>query len=106
MKRTTILGAVLAVTLAGCGMPGYVPAHGQTIEETAADRLGCKMLSEGMTPPAQGGFLAVSGKPAFVGAAMGGYALGLAIAAAVQQQHKVEFYSDCMVAHGYQRAER
>jgi hypothetical protein len=85
-------------------MPNYVPAHDQGIEEAAASRLECKAISEGMTPQQGGGFIAAAGKPAFVGAAMGGYALGLAIGAAIKQQHKIELYDDCMVAHGYRRA--
>jgi hypothetical protein len=85
-------------------MPNFVPAHDQSIEESASARLECTAISEGMTPPMPGGFVAASGRPAFVGAAMGGYAVGLAIAAAVRQQHKVDAYSDCMVAHGFRRA--
>lgn len=101
-RKALAMATVLA--LAACGLPNYVPAHGQPAEQLAGDRLGCKMLAEGMTPPAPGSFVGAAGKPAFVGAVMGAYAIGLAIQAAAEQQHKVDLYSDCMEAHGYQRA--
>jgi hypothetical protein len=104
MIKTIAALAALTVGLSACAMPNYVPAHEQSLEEAAAARLECKAISEGMTPAQGGGFIAVAGKPAFVGAAMGGYALGLAIGAAIQQQHKVELYDDCMVAHGFRKA--
>lgn len=105
-KRTLATLALAATMLSACGMPNYLPTHGQSIDEAAGARLECKMISEGMTPSGGGGILAVSGRPAFVGAALGGYALGLAIGAAIQQQHKIELYDDCMVAHGYQKDPR
>lgn len=94
--------ATLAATLAlaACGMPNYVPAHGQSAEQAAGARLECKAISEGMTPGHASGFYA-SGSNAYVAGASAGYALGLAIEAAVRQQHRVELYGDCMVAHGF-----
>jgi hypothetical protein len=102
--KTLALAFLAAGALSACAMPNYVPAHDQTIEETAGARLECKAISSGMAPAPGGGFIAAAGKPAFVGAAMGGYALGLAIGAAIQQQHRVELYDDCMVAHGFRKA--
>lgn len=99
-----LIALVTVIGLSACGMPAYVPAHGQDEEQAAASRLECKAISEGMTPPTGGSFVAARGNPAFVGGVMGGYALGLAIAAAVQQQHKVDLYNDCMIAHGFRRA--
>src|SRR5262245_46584387 len=90
------LGAT-ALLVSACAMPNYIPVHGQSLEETAGARLECKAIAEGITPSVGGGFVAASGKPAFVGGVMGGYALGLAIAAAVQHQRKLDNYDDCMV---------
>lgn len=106
MATTRLTAATLAATLAlaACSMPNYIPAHGQGLEEAAAARLECKAISEGMTPP-QGGFVAAAGKPAFVAGTMAGYGLGLAIAAAVRQQHRIELYGDCMEAHGFRKEE-
>lgn len=94
----------LLACLAACGMPAYVPAHAQSVEEAAAARLECKAISEGMTPAPQGGFVAASGSPKFVGATMGAYATASLIAAGVRHAHKVELYDDCMIAHGFRKA--
>jgi hypothetical protein len=101
--RKMILLAGVMGGLSACAMPAYVPAHDQSIEEAAGARLECKAISEGLTP-APGGFVAVAGNPRFVGAALGGYAIGGLIGAGIRQQHRVELYDDCMVAHGYQKA--
>lgn len=100
----SIAACLIATVLSACTVPNYLPVHDQGIEESAAARMECRAISEGMTPQQGGGFIAVSGRPAFVGAALGAGILGLVITTAVQQQHKIEIYDDCMVAHGYRRA--
>lgn len=106
MATNTLRAALVAATLSlsACGMPHYVPAHGQSVEESARSKLECEMVSEGMTPAPSSGFYA-SGKPAYVAGASAGYALGLAIEAAVRQQHRVELFGDCMIAHGFRKEE-
>jgi hypothetical protein len=104
--KSLSVAVAAAVLLSACSMPNYLPAHNQSVEEAAGARLECKVISEGMTPPSGGGFVAASGRPAFVGAVVGAAALAGLIGAAIRQQHKVELYDDCMVAHGFQRAAR
>jgi len=89
--------------LSACGFPAYIPLHDQPPEVAAMARLECKALAEGMAPPIPGGFVAAAGKPAFVAGAMGGYAVGLAVAAAIRHQHELSDYDDCMIAHGFAR---
>jgi hypothetical protein len=57
-----------------------------------------------MTPPTPGGFVAASGRPAYVGAVMGAAAIGMIAAAAERQHEKIDTYTDCMVAHGFRVA--
>lgn len=101
IQRLTAATLAATLSLTACSMPNFVPAHDQSPEQAAQARLECTALSEGMTPPQGGSFVAASGRPAFVGGVMGGYALGLAVAAAVRQQHKVGIYTDCMEAQGF-----
>src|SRR5262245_25337727 len=103
LPAITLVATVLLVS--ACSLPNYIPVHGQSIEETAGARLECKAIAEGVTPGIGGGFVAAAGKPAFVGGVMGGYALGLAIAAAARHQAKLENYDDCMVSRGFRKSE-
>jgi len=102
MATRTLLAATLAaLSLAACTAPNMIPAHGQDIEQTAADRANCKLFSNGATPgiPATGFY--AHGSQAYVAGASAGYAMGqlaLAIGHAVEVRNN---YVDCMVAHGY-----
>jgi tetratricopeptide (TPR) repeat protein len=84
-------------------MPNYTPMHNQSIEQAAADRASCTAFSEGVTPDSGGGFVYAQGSPQFVGATMGASAIVGLIGAGIRQQHKLENYDNCMVAHGYQK---
>jgi hypothetical protein len=57
----------------------------------------CRLFARGIMP--SGGFIAASGSPQFVGATMGGYALGAAIGGAIRINQN---FNDCMLASGWQ----
>jgi tetratricopeptide (TPR) repeat protein len=84
-------------------MPNYKPMHNQSIEQAAGDRASCTAFSEGVTPDSGGGFVYAEGSPQFVGATMGASAIVGLIGAGIRQQHKLDNYDNCMVAHGYQK---
>jgi len=102
MTSKAIAPLLAALTLTACGMPNYVPAHGQSIEQTAADRFRCKAMAEGVTPELPSVGFYAQGSQAYVAGAQIGYGLGMLAAAAVRQQQKVENFRDCMTASGYQ----
>jgi hypothetical protein len=96
------LAALCAVPLllAGCVTHTWAPPPGgssMTYDQQAAN---CRLMARGITP--SGGFVAASGRPAFVGAFVGGALLASAIGTAVRTQ---ENFNDCMFASGWQAVE-
>jgi hypothetical protein len=92
-----------AMLLEGCAQQ-YAPMHGQSVEQQAGDRLYCRQVAEGVTPPLQGGGFYAQGSPQFVSSAATGYAVGSLVAGIAHGAQVAANYGDCMVSHGYAQA--
>ena len=94
--KTIALAVAASLLLAGCVSHTWAPPPGGssvTFEQQSAQ---CRLFARGITP--SGGFVAASGKPAFVGAFVGGALIGSAIGNAVATQNN---FNDCMSASGW-----
>jgi hypothetical protein len=95
MRKSLLLGVVLA--LGACTSHTWAPPPGGTpltFDQQAAQ---CRIYARGNTPGGPG-FVAAAGKPAFVGAFVGGVMLASAIGQAVATQQN---FNDCMFASGW-----
>jgi PDZ domain len=94
------LTSIIVVTLlGGCVTHTFVPGPGMSAIDFEPDSAQCRLFSRG----AQTGFaFGASGSPQYVGAAMGGAALGYAIGSAVEKNQN---FNDCMQAHGWRVAD-
>jgi hypothetical protein len=92
-KAASIISIVVA--LSGCVQHNWVPGPQVTAPPGVASGQ-CQMAALGGATPS--GFVAASGKPAFVGAFVGASVLASAIGSAVRQN---EIYNACMQAQGY-----
>jgi hypothetical protein len=83
------------VLLGGCVQHTFAPGPGLSSNDFGPDSARCRLFARG----SQSGFaFGVSGSPKFVGAAMGGAALGYAISSAVERNQN---FNDCMMARGW-----
>jgi hypothetical protein len=90
------LGCLLVVTLlAGCVTHTFAPGSGMSASDFEPDSAQCRLFARG----SRTGFaFGAAGSPKFVGAAMGGAALGYAIGSAIEKNQN---FNDCMQAHGW-----
>jgi hypothetical protein len=91
------MAMALVVSLSACAVHTWAPPPGGsplTFDQQAAQ---CRLYARGNTPGGPG-FVAASGKPAFVGAFVGGVMLASAITQAVANQQN---FNDCMQAVGW-----
>jgi len=95
--KTITLAVAASLLLAGCVTHTWAPPPGGTDVTFDQQSAQCRLFARGITP--SGGFVAASGKPAFVGAFVGGALIGSAIGTAVATQNN---FNDCMSASGWQ----
>jgi hypothetical protein len=93
--KTMITAAALAVALSGCVQHTWMPGP-QTSADFGSTSGQCKLMA--MSGGSGGGFVAASGRPAFVGAFVGASVLASAVGSAVQQN---QIYNACMESNGF-----
>jgi hypothetical protein len=91
---------VAPILLSACVTHTWAPPPGGSSISYDQQAAQCRMFARGNAP--SGGFVAASGRPAFVGATVGGYLLASAIAGAVAVNQN---FNDCMFASGWQAVE-
>ena len=90
---------VLPLMLAGCVQHTFAPGPGMSAADFEPESAQCRLFARG----ARSGFgFAAAGSPQFVGASMGGAALGYAIGSAVEMNRN---FNDCMEARGWRIAD-
>lgn len=90
---------VSAVLLGGCVTHSFVPGPGMATIDFEPDSAQCRLFARG----ARTGFaFGAAGSPRFVGAAMGGAAIGYAIGSAIEKNQN---FNDCMQARGWRVAD-
>ena len=89
-----------ALLLAGCVNHTWAPPPSGSELSYDQQAAQCRLFARGITP--SGGFVAASGRPAFVGAFVGGALLASAVGTAVRTN---ENFNDCMFASGWQAVE-
>lgn len=81
--------------LGGCVQHTFAPGPGLSSNDFGPDSARCRLFARG----SQSGFaFGAAGSPKFVGAAMGGAAVGYAISSAVERNQN---FNDCMMARGW-----
>jgi len=96
MKILKVLALCAMASLSACANYVWAPPAGAPDASYDQQAAQCRLFSRGATP--RGGFIAASGKPAFVGGVVGGYLLASAIAGAVEANQN---FNDCMAASGW-----
>jgi hypothetical protein len=94
--RRVLLVATAAVSLAACTTHTWAPPPGGSPVSYEQQAAQCRMFARGSAP--SGGFVAATGRPAFVGAFVGAAVLAQAINSAVVTQAN---FNDCMFASGW-----
>ena len=90
---------ILPLMLAGCVQHTFAPGPGMSAGDFAPEFAQCRLFARG----ARSGFgFAAAGSPQFVGASMGGAALGYAIGSAIEMNRN---FNDCMEARGWRIAD-
>jgi hypothetical protein len=94
------IGCILAVALlGGCVHHTFAPGPGMSAMDFEPDTAQCRLFARG----SRSGFaFAAVGSPKYVGAAMGGAALGYAIGSAIEKNQN---FNDCMQARGWRVAD-
>lgn len=95
VSRIAVVAAA-GIVLAGCAVQNWAPGPNQTAANFGQASGQCKLLAMGAN--SGGGFVAASGSPKFVGAAVGASLLAGAIVGAVRQS---QAYDACMEASGF-----
>src|ERR1044072_8072610 len=97
--RKTILAALAASALSGCAHD-FVPGPGTSVLSLEPDKATCRLMARGME---SGYSFGAYGSPKFVAISTGVAGIFYGVSAAVEQATN---YDDCMMAKGYQIAER
>jgi hypothetical protein len=91
--------SVAAALLGGCVTHTFAPGPGMSALDFEPDSAQCRLFARG----ARTGFaFGAAGSPKFVGAAMGGAAVGYAIGSAIEQNQN---FNDCLQARGWRIAD-
>ena len=94
MQKILPVGLSLLL-LGGCVQHTFAPGPGLSSNDFGPDSARCRLFARG----SQSGFaFGAAGSPKFVGAAMGGAAVGYAIGSAVERNQN---FNDCMMARGW-----
>lgn len=97
--RKIVFASLGLTLLSGCVTHTFAPGPGLSANDFEPDSANCRLFARG----AQSGFaFGAAGSPKFVGAAMGGAAIGYAIGSAIERNRN---YNDCMIGHGWQVAD-
>jgi hypothetical protein len=100
--RTALTGLTISVAaslLGGCVTHTFAPGPGMSALDFEPDSAQCRLFARG----SRSGFaFGAAGSPKFVGATMGGAALGYAIGSAVEANQN---FNDCMQARGWRIAD-
>jgi hypothetical protein len=99
MVRSTALTLFSLGMLGGCVTHTFAPGPGMSELAFEPDSARCRLFARGS---ASGFDFSAAGSPRFVGAAMGGAAVGYAIGSAVERNQN---FNDCMLAHGWRIAD-